>query len=75
MRPLRFLDHGEIYQLPRPPQPVIEPGSFFLWPIGGPTTNSAYAGWQCALYQLALEQALAVARPSILERDLIAVWN
>jgi len=31
--------------------------------------------WYSGLYQLALEQALAAARPSLPERDLLAVWN
>jgi hypothetical protein len=33
------------------------------------------ACWQQGLYQWALAQAQAVVRPSILERDLLAVWN
>jgi hypothetical protein len=31
--------------------------------------------WQIALYQWAFEQAREVAKPSLLERDLLAVWN
>jgi hypothetical protein len=30
---------------------------------------------QQQLYRLALEQAQAVARPSLVERDLLGVWN
>jgi hypothetical protein len=31
--------------------------------------------WQCALYQWAFNEAQAVVQPSILERDLLGVWN
>jgi hypothetical protein len=32
-------------------------------------------GWHSTLYQVAFEQALAASRPSLPERDLLAVWN
>jgi hypothetical protein len=32
------------------------------------------AAWQ-HVYRLAFEQAQAVVRPSLLERDLLGVWN
>jgi hypothetical protein len=31
--------------------------------------------WQQRVYQLAFEQAQAVVRPSLPERDLLGVWN
>ena len=31
--------------------------------------------WQHSIYRMAFEQAQAAARPSLLERDLLAVWN
>jgi hypothetical protein len=31
--------------------------------------------WQQWVYRCAFEQAQAVTRPSILERDLLGVWN
>ena len=31
--------------------------------------------WQQTVYQQAFEQALAVVRPSLVERDLLGVWN
>jgi hypothetical protein len=31
--------------------------------------------WQQWVYRCAFEQAQAVVRPSILERDLLGVWN
>jgi hypothetical protein len=33
------------------------------------------AQWQQGLYRWAFEQAQAAARPSLPERDLLAVWN
>jgi hypothetical protein len=37
--------------------------------------DSGRHGWQQQVYQWAFEQAQAVVRPSILERDLLGVWN
>ncbi len=31
--------------------------------------------WQQRLYQIAYQEAQAVVRPSLLERDLMGVWN
>jgi hypothetical protein len=31
--------------------------------------------WQQCVYQMALEQARIALQPSLLERDLLAVWN
>jgi hypothetical protein len=31
--------------------------------------------WRQQVYQLAFEQAQAVVRPSLPERDLLGVWN
>ncbi len=31
--------------------------------------------WQMVIYRRAFELAQAVARPSLLERDLLGVWN
>ena len=55
--------------LPRPPQPAFQAQSFFACPAVG---LSPMQQW---LYQKAFEEAQAVTRPSILERDLLAVWN
>jgi hypothetical protein len=38
-------------------------------------TSVAAWQWQQQIYRLAFEQAQAVVRPSILERDLLGVWN
>jgi hypothetical protein len=40
-----------------------------------PVPSPAFAQWQQDLYQWALREAQAVVRPSILERDLLGVWN
>jgi hypothetical protein len=48
------------------------PGAFQLWPVW---TSGAHWGWQEPLYRWALAEARAVASPSWLERDLLAVWN
>jgi hypothetical protein len=76
MRAYGDLSDAEIYPLPRPPLPGITPTGFMMCPVSfqcGPNSQQ----WQClqSLYQYAFEQAQAVARPSLPERDLIAVWN
>jgi len=66
----------EWYRLPQPPAPVPTPAGFMFCPLAllqGLTL--AQHAMQMAIYQVALQQAQAVARPSILERDLLAVWN
>jgi hypothetical protein len=54
--------------LPRP-NTTIQPQSFLACPMGA---MSPVQQW---LYQKAFEEAQAVVRPSILERDLLGVWN
>jgi hypothetical protein len=67
---------GEIIRLPRPLQPLIAPDAFVLCPVGcAPGADAVQWLCQQALYRWAFEQAQAVARPSILERDLLAAWN
>jgi hypothetical protein len=46
-----------------------------LCPLGWLPVPSDYALWQQALYQWAFDQAREVVRPSLPERDLLAVWN
>lgn len=67
---------AEPIRLPEPPAP-ISPAAFLLWcPInclpGASVEQMAMVEW---IYQCALDQALATARPSLPERDLLAVWN
>jgi hypothetical protein len=62
------------YRLPQPPVPPPGPGAFLACPLG-PGQTAEQRLWQAALYQLAFERAQAVVRPSLLERDLLGVWN
>jgi hypothetical protein len=43
--------------------------------MGLPAGSPAHYQWQQGLYEWALAQAKAVVRPSLPERDLLAVWN
>jgi hypothetical protein len=64
------------YRLPQPPLPQLPIGSFVLCPIilcQGFTMMQQSCQWM--VYQLAFEQAQAVVRPSLPERDLLGVWN
>jgi hypothetical protein len=67
----------QYYPLPRPPAPAIAPTAFVLISplVCTPGVAAPPLAVQQWLYQFALEQAQAVARPSLLERDLLAVWN
>jgi len=67
---------GDVVRLPRAPAPAVAPDAFIPCPFGAsPTADPVQWLCQQALYQWALDQAQAVARPSILERDLAGVWN
>jgi hypothetical protein len=70
MDPSRLRGVAESIRLPRPPLPEISPLGFLLCPM----TGALWLGQQL-LYRCAFEQALAVVRPSLPERDLVAVWN
>jgi hypothetical protein len=70
--------YSKRFSLMSPPEPepnATPPASaFVLCPLvwfPGLTLES----WQQELYRRALEEAKAVVRPSILERDLLGVWN
>lgn len=63
-----------------PARPVSDaspsPAAFLLCPLMSlPCTSPAQGQWQQNLYAWALAQAQAVVRPSLLERDLLGVWN
>jgi len=72
----RLAAEAGYYRLPEPPVPAIRPESFALCPIAVIAGCSVvqWAGLQ-QVYFAALERARAWARPSILERDLVAFWN
>ena len=59
--------------VPRVTAPPINLASFMM--CGLPVANPVLAQWQQELYRWAFAQAQAVAQPSIVERDLLAVWN
>lgn len=72
----RLLEGSEPVRLPQPPPPQVAADAFIMCPFGCAATANPVQ-WLCqqALYRWAFEQAQAVARPSILERDLLGVWN
>ena len=59
-------------RLPRPPEARPAATHFLLYPLSGALPLSPAQLW---IYQVAFEEAKAVARPSLPERDLLAVWN
>jgi hypothetical protein len=76
MRRHRFAAELGIRELPRPPVPALDPRAFVLCPVAV-FPPGGLGHWQCIqwLYLQAFEQAQAVVQPSLLERDLLAVWN
>jgi len=76
MRRHRHLTEAELYRLPQPPQSAPSATGFVLCPaaLAAGTSPGQWAFCQM-VYQLAFAQAQAVARPSLPERDLLAVWN
>jgi len=63
---------------PMRPAPQVAPssGAFFLCPMSCmPAVSEADRLQQQALYAWAYQQAREVVKPSLLERDLLAVWN
>ena len=65
-----------VSRLPRPPAPNPSPNHFLVCPAALLQGLSAEeARMRQELYRLALAQAQAVARPSLVERDLLGVWN
>jgi hypothetical protein len=71
----RFSMEAEV-RLPKPPPPPISPSAFLLcpavWSYG--LTPEQWL-WQQWVYHCAFVQAQAIVRPSLPERDLLAVWN
>jgi hypothetical protein len=64
------------FRLPAP-QPAAPTGDgFVLFPTTNlPPGTPDQRAWQCSLYEWAFAEAQAVVQPSILERDLLGVWN
>ena len=71
----RFLDGAGNWRLPRPQAAPVSANAFCACPVAlmGSAGGMASA-WQ-QVYQAALEEARAVVRPSLLERDLLGVRN
>jgi hypothetical protein len=71
----RFAEHVENYHLPEP-RVVLSADGFMACPVlllqSVPWHQLA---WQNEIYQLAFQQTQAELRPSLPERDLLAVWN
>jgi hypothetical protein len=64
------------HPMQQPPTPTWTPTTFMVCPLPWhqSITPEQWAMTQW-IYQCAFEQAEAVVRPSILERDLLGVWN
>jgi hypothetical protein len=71
MNRLRTMTNPESVRLPQPPPAPVTPTGFMACPACVPGLTDA----QRWLYQMAFEQAQAVVRPSLPERDLAGVWN
>jgi hypothetical protein len=72
----RLLHLTEAVRLPQSPEPAVSARAFALYPVSCfPVATANQVEWRQNLYRQALEQARAVARPSLLERDLLGVWN
>jgi len=72
----RFATEPSVIPLPQPPLPPIAPDAFMMCPLALASGQALEQWlWQQWVYQRAFEQAQAVVRPSLPERDLLAVWN
>jgi hypothetical protein len=64
----------QAYPLPRAQEPAPSSNAFMLFPVQGwQATNPQQVQQQ--IYHIAWENARAMTRPSLPERDLLAVWN
>jgi hypothetical protein len=72
----RFLEQLDQRRLPRPQAQPVSATGFCLCPLSLVMGGSGAAWlWHRQLYQRAFEEAQAVVRPSLPERDLLGVWN
>jgi hypothetical protein len=75
MHQQRFAQQPECYRLPRPRLPITANG-FVACPVNlMQRLPEQQIAWQIGIYQLAYEQVQDELRPSLPERDLLAVWN
>jgi hypothetical protein len=70
----RLAPGADYYRLPHPPLPPVQPAQFFAFPAAFLAPGLTVAGL-APIYQAAFEQAQALVRPSLPERDLLAAWN
>ena len=63
------------YRLPTPPPPPPAADAFILISLDSLPLGPEEAARLRALYEWAFNEAVAVASPSILDRDLLGVWN
>jgi hypothetical protein len=64
------------FRLPPPQPPAPSPDAFVMYPVASlPPGTPDHTAWQRALYEWAFAEAQAVVQPSLLERDLLGVWN
>jgi hypothetical protein len=76
MRNNRLAPLSSHHSLPQPAAPAFTSGSYVGCPLtlmqGLPPQQLA---WQWLVYLIAFQQAQIETRPSLLERDLLGVWN
>ncbi len=71
----RFSTMPPLFPAP-PPPPSPSPVGFVLCPlVWFPVPSQAFGLWQQEVYRRAFEEARAVVRPALPERDLLGVWN
>lgn len=76
MRHHRFSHLIPMERQPEPQQPAVNPAAFCLCPASMmPAMPPDQWLMRQMIYQMAFQQAQAVVRPSLPERDLLAVWN
>ena len=64
------------FGLPTPPPVAPNHDAFVMMPLSGlPASTPDQASYQKALYERAFAEAQAVVQPSLLDRDLLGVWN
>lgn len=63
-------------RLPEPPAQQLSSTGFVCMPMGSLfCTNAQQFHWMQWLYMKALEEAQAVCKPSLPERDILGIWN
>ena len=71
----RFRNQTDLWRRSRSQEALVSAKGFMLCPPALlPVEPASLCAWQ-GIYQLAFQQAQAVVRPSLLERDLHANWN